>query len=55
MKVEKNKFPRVQADWFDKLNKEQQKDILERLAEADSGETIPHSEAVKLFGKYGLK
>jgi len=43
------------ADWFDELNKEQRKDVLEGLAEADRGETIPHSEVVKLFGKWGLK
>jgi hypothetical protein len=43
------------ADWFDDLNKEQQEDVLEGLAEADRGETVPHSEAVKLFGKWGLK
>ena len=43
------------ADWFEELSEEQQKDILEGLAEADRGETIPHSEVVKLFGKWGLK
>lgn len=43
------------TDWFDDLNKEQQEDVLEGLAEADRGETVPHSEAVKLFGKWGLK
>ncbi|HEY8783659.1 MAG TPA: hypothetical protein VIM16_18675 [Mucilaginibacter sp.] len=43
------------GDWFDKLSNEQQKDVLEGLAEADRGETVPHSEVVKLFGKWGLK
>jgi hypothetical protein len=43
------------TDWFDELSEEQQKDVLEGLAEADRGETIPHSEVVKLFGKWGLK
>lgn len=43
------------ADWFDGLNTVQKKDVLEGLAEADKGELIPHSEAVKLFGKWGLK
>jgi len=43
------------ADWFDELSDEQQKDVLEGLAEADRGETVPHSEVVKLFGKWGLK
>ncbi len=42
-------------DWFDELGEEQQKDVLEGLAEADRGETVAHSEAVKLFGKWGLK
>lgn len=43
------------ADWFDELSGEQQKDVLEGLAQADNGETVPHAEAVKLFGKWGLK
>jgi len=43
------------ADWFDELGSEQQNDVLEGLAEADRGETVPHSEVVKLFGKWGLK
>ncbi|MBB6110449.1 hypothetical protein [Mucilaginibacter lappiensis] len=43
------------ADWFDELGTEQQKDILESISEADRGETVPHAEVVKLFGKWGLK
>jgi len=43
------------ADWFDELSQDQQKDVLEGLAEADRGETVPHAEVVKLFGKWGLK
>jgi predicted transcriptional regulator len=42
------------SDWFDELDEDQQKDILESLAEADRGETVPHAEAVKLFTKWGL-
>ena len=42
-------------DWFDELGPEQQQDVLEGIAEADRGETVPHEEAVKLFGKWGLK
>lgn len=42
-------------DWFDELSEDQQHDILEGLAEADSGETVTPEEAVKLFSKYGLK
>jgi hypothetical protein len=43
------------ADWFDELSDEQQKDVMEGLAKADRGETVPHAEVVKLFGKWGLK
>jgi len=43
------------TDWFDELNNEQQADVMEGLAEADRGEVVPHSEVVKLFGKWGLK
>jgi predicted transcriptional regulator len=43
------------SDWFDELSLEQQDDILIGLLEADNGETIPHSEAVTKFQKYGLK
>ena len=43
------------ADWFDEMNDEQQKNVLEGLQEADRGETVPHTDAVKLFGKWGLK
>jgi len=43
------------VDWFDELSDEQQKDVLDGLAEADRGETIPHAEVVKLFGRWGLK
>ena len=42
-------------DWFDELSEEQQKDVLEGLAEADRGETLAHTEVVKMFGKWGLK
>ena len=43
------------TDWFDELSTEQQKDVLEGIAQADRGETVPHAEVVKLFGKWGLK
>jgi len=43
------------TDWFDELSPEQQHDVLEGLAQADNGETVSHSEVVKLFGKWGLK
>ena len=41
-------------DWFDELSKDQPKNVLEGLAQADRGEIISHDEAVKLFSKYGL-
>ncbi|QKJ31681.1 hypothetical protein HQ865_18560 [Mucilaginibacter mali] len=43
------------TDWFDELSAEQQQDVMEGIAEADRGETVPHAEVVKLFGKWGLK
>jgi len=43
------------ADWFDELGAAEQKDVLDGLAEADRGETVPHDEAVKQFSKWGLK
>jgi len=43
------------SDWFDQLKENQQQDIIEGLAEAERGETIPHADAVKLFEKWGLK
>jgi len=43
------------TDWFDELSAEQQKDILEGLAEADRCETFSHAEVVELLGKWGLK
>lgn len=43
------------ADWFDELSTSEQRDVLEGLAEADRGETIPHGDVVKMFGKWGLK
>jgi len=42
-------------DWFDQLKEDQQEDVIEGLAEADRGETIPHADAAKLFEKWGLK
>ena len=42
-------------DWFDELSSSQQLDVSEGIAQADAGETVSHNEAVKLFGKWGLK
>jgi predicted transcriptional regulator len=53
--MEINNISSDKNDWFDSLTGEQQKDILEGLAEADRGDTITHVEAVKLFEKWGLK
>ncbi|GGH00944.1 hypothetical protein GCM10007415_41130 [Parapedobacter pyrenivorans] len=44
-----------EADWFDQLLPSQQEDVLEGIAEADRGETIPHKDVVKRFGKWGMK
>jgi predicted transcriptional regulator len=43
------------TDWFNELSEEQQQDVLAGLAEAENGETVSHAEAVKLFGRWGLK
>jgi hypothetical protein len=48
-------YNRGEADWFDELSNEQQKDVIEGIAQADKGEVVPHSEVVKLFSKWGLK
>ncbi|MDN3583898.1 hypothetical protein [Mucilaginibacter flavus] len=44
-----------ESNWVDSLSENQQKDVLEGLDQADRGEVVPHEEAVKLFGKWGLK
>lgn len=43
------------TDWFKHLNPIAQHDVLEGLAQADSGEVVAHSDVVTLFGKWGLK
>ena len=43
------------TDWFDELSDENKNDVLAGLNEADANETVPHSEVVKLFEKWGLK
>lgn len=43
------------TDWFEELSESQRQDVLEGLAQADHGETVSHEEAVKIFGKWGLK
>jgi len=42
-------------DWFDELSEEQKGDVIEGLKQADNGESIPHADVIKLFGKWGLK
>ncbi|WP_257666556.1 hypothetical protein [Parapedobacter tibetensis] len=44
-----------ETDWFDQLLQFQQQDVIDGIAEADRGETIPHKEVVKRFGKWGMK
>lgn len=48
-------FRSRQADWWDEVDEQQKQVILEGLAQADRGQTVPHQEAVKMFGKWGLK
>jgi predicted transcriptional regulator len=55
MEIIENESENRKVDWFDQLNEAHQKDIIEGIAEADNGETVPHSEVVNLFGKWGLK
>ncbi len=44
-----------EMDWFDQLLPFQQQDVMEGLAEADRGETIPHKDVAKRFSKWGMK
>lgn len=44
-----------ETDWFDQLLPSQQQDVMDGIAEADRGETIPHKEIVKRFSKWGMK
>lgn len=39
-----------QLDWFDGLNKTQQSDVMEGIAQLDSGDVFSHEEAKKRFG-----
>jgi predicted transcriptional regulator len=38
------------ADWFDELSSKQQADVLEGIAQLDSGKTVSHEDAKKRFG-----
>lgn len=51
----KTLFKSREADWWDEMSGEQKEIILEGIAQADQGQTVPHEEAVKMFGKWGLK
>ncbi len=43
------------ADWWDEISEAERKAIEEGLAEADSGELIPHEEVMKeVRAKYNL-
>ncbi|TXK22429.1 hypothetical protein FVR03_23010 [Pontibacter qinzhouensis] len=48
-------FKSHEADWWDEMSGQQKEVILEGLAQADQGQTVPHEEAVKMFGKWGLR
>jgi len=51
----KTLFKSREADWWDEMSGEQKETILEGIAQADQGQTVSHEEAVKMFGKWGLK
>jgi len=51
----KTLFKSREADWWDEMSGEQKEIILEGIAQADQGQTVPHEEAVKMFGQWGLK
>lgn len=51
----KTLFKSREADWWDEMSGEQKEIILEGIAQADQGQTVPHQEAVKMFGQWGLK
>lgn len=51
----KTLFKSREADWWDEMSGEQKEIILEGIAQADKGQTVPHEEAVKMFGQWGLK
>jgi hypothetical protein len=51
----KNLFRSREGDWWDEMSGEQQATILAGIAQADQGQTVPHEEAVKMFGQWGLK
>lgn len=51
----KTLFKSREADWWDEMSREQKEIILEGIAQADQGQTVPHEEAVKMFGQWGLK
>jgi len=45
----------MEADWWDEMSSEQKETILEGIGQADQDQTVPHEEAVKMFGQWGLK
>jgi len=51
----KTLFKSRETDWWDEISGEQKETILEGIAQADQGQTVSHEEAVKMFGKWGLK
>lgn len=48
-------FKSREADWWDEMDGQQKEVISEGLAQADRGQTVSHEEAVKIFGKWGLR
>lgn len=43
---------REDVDFYDKLSEEQRSGILNALQQVEQGQTQPHSEAQKIYGKW---
>jgi ribosomal 30S subunit maturation factor RimM len=51
----KNLLQNGENDWWYEMRGIQQVVIQEGIEQADQNQTVPHEEAVKIFGKQGLK
>lgn len=43
------------ADWYEDLNSDQQREVLEGLSDTERKNFIPHSKVEKVLGKWSLK
>jgi thiamine pyrophosphate-dependent acetolactate synthase large subunit-like protein len=48
----KNVFEEEQADWWDEMSKEEQKEIEEGLSQSSKGEVKANKEVKKIFNKW---